>query len=133
MKLACFIAKSSGDWELWYDDIKGFNYQWGYSYQLEIKAEPVKKPWQDESSVKYSLLKILKKEKTDQAFEFELLLKDKYGLYVQSLGNDTYNFLEEVDLKDSTAKLKHLVENEGETITAICKFKIDNIEIIDIK
>lgn len=129
----CFIAKRNGDWKPFYSNINGFNYEWGHSYKIEVKSEPVKKQIQDESSMKYRLLKVIKKEKIDQNFEFELILKDKYGIYIQSLNNDIYNFMYEVELKDTTGKIKNSLENESIAVVAICKFKNDVIEVIDIK
>lgn len=53
----------SKDWELFYSEIEGFDYQPGFLYKLKIKTETVENPPADGSSIKYILLDILEKKK----------------------------------------------------------------------
>ncbi|GAA4273295.1 hypothetical protein GCM10022258_25890 [Aquimarina gracilis] len=50
-------------WSYFYDTIEGFNYEEGYAYQLEVVITQTENPLADESSLQYSLLKIISKEK----------------------------------------------------------------------
>jgi hypothetical protein len=52
-------------WEYFYfhDSIKGFDYEEGYVYTLEVREEKVKNPPMDGSSINYTLIEILSKEK----------------------------------------------------------------------
>ena len=59
------IKKNVSDtsWQYFYDAIEGFNYEPGYTYTLEVHAEKVDNPPADASSIRYKLVKVVKKEK----------------------------------------------------------------------
>jgi len=48
----------SQGYSLFYDDIAGFDYQFGYAYKLLVTEEPIENPQQDASSLKTSLVAI---------------------------------------------------------------------------
>ena len=52
--------KKDGDWEAFYDEIKGFSYQPGYQYELvvEIDPLPIASVPADAASKKYTLHRI---------------------------------------------------------------------------
>lgn len=50
-------------WDMQYDGIVGFTYEPGYVYKLQVKKEQLKNPPADASSVRYTLLEVIKKEK----------------------------------------------------------------------
>jgi hypothetical protein len=50
-------------WELFYDEIKGFQYEEGYVYTLKIRIEKISNPPMDGADRQYILLKILAKDK----------------------------------------------------------------------
>jgi hypothetical protein len=56
-------SKDQKDWEHLYSPIEGFEYEKGYNYELLIKEDNVVNPPADASSIKYTLLKIVSKEK----------------------------------------------------------------------
>lgn len=62
----CMLVKSkmSDDWEYFYDQISGFQYQVGYSYKLLVKLTPVENPAQDASSIAYELIELIEKNCT---------------------------------------------------------------------
>lgn len=54
------------DWQgLSPNEIKGFNYEEGYEYKIEVKILPIKNPPMDASSIEYYYVKTLSKEKKD--------------------------------------------------------------------
>lgn len=59
----------SNDWQYFYfkDDIVGFSHEPGFIYDLSVKKFPVANPPQDASSIRYELIKVLSKNKDDQA------------------------------------------------------------------
>jgi hypothetical protein len=59
------IKKNPSDtaWQYFYDAIEGFDYEAGYTYTLEVTSNKVDNPPADASSIKYTLVKIVKKEK----------------------------------------------------------------------
>ncbi|WP_196161329.1 DUF4377 domain-containing protein [Reinekea sp. G2M2-21] len=73
MVLLCLRTKlsSDDDWSLFYDQIEGFNYKWGYSYKLRVKLSNLESPPQDASSVIYSLVEIVDEvsEHSETAFD----------------------------------------------------------------
>jgi len=54
----CMRAKlnNSGDFELFYGYIEGFDYKWGTSYKVRVKITDIDNPPADSSSEKYQLI-----------------------------------------------------------------------------
>ena len=64
--MKCMQVKENKNdtWTLFYSDIKGFDYEAGYEYELIVKKEDKKKPIPaDASSIEYTLVKEVKKVK----------------------------------------------------------------------
>lgn len=60
------IEKESTEWIILYNnDIKGFEYEEGYTYRIFVKRSSNTNPPQDGSSVEYTLIDILNKEKAE--------------------------------------------------------------------
>lgn len=70
----CYLVKMQGqaDWEYSYDEIRGFEYEWGYVYTLEVNKTTIDNPPQDGSSIAIRLVKVLKKEAVTERFELPL-------------------------------------------------------------
>lgn len=70
----CYLVKTPGqaDWEYCYDEIQGFEYEWGYVYTLEVNKTTIDNPPQDGSSIAIRLVKVLKKEAVAESFELPL-------------------------------------------------------------
>ena len=65
--MKCLLVKAEGqqDWEFFYNNIEGFNYEPGYEYVIEVKKETIERPAADQSSIKYTLVKeVSKTQKT---------------------------------------------------------------------
>ncbi len=65
----CMLIKESPDedWTYFYDDISGFEYEEGYSYELRVKVEEVENPPADASSKRYSLTELVTKVPTEDS------------------------------------------------------------------
>ncbi len=63
----CMLYKESitDDWSFFYDTIEGFDYEEGYAYELEIEVSQLENPPADGSSLHYSLVKVISKEKEE--------------------------------------------------------------------
>ena len=61
----CLLIKRQGSegWEFWYSGITGFDYEEGYEYVIRIKKDKIDNPPADASSIKYTLKKVISKEK----------------------------------------------------------------------
>lgn len=56
------VKKNLGDeWEFFYDQITGFQYQEGYRYKLLVKSSAIEDPAQDASSIAYELIEVIEK------------------------------------------------------------------------
>ncbi|MBB4034382.1 hypothetical protein GGR21_000267 [Dysgonomonas hofstadii] len=62
--MKCLYVKKDGqtEWEFFYNNINGFNYEPGYEYVIEVKVDSVANPAADRSSLKYTLVKEISKE-----------------------------------------------------------------------
>lgn len=60
----CLLAREDpeGEWELFYDPIIGFTFEPGYDYTLLVRRERKREVVADESSLRWTLVRILEKE-----------------------------------------------------------------------
>ncbi|WP_026463146.1 DUF4377 domain-containing protein [Adhaeribacter aquaticus] len=66
--LNCYLVQDgkkigTQNWDLFYNEIEGFDYEEGFIYDLKVRKENVPNPPADGSSFKYKLIKILNKQK----------------------------------------------------------------------
>ena len=68
---SCMLIKESpeDDWTYFYDQIEGFKYEPGYTYELIVTEIKVENPAADASSMKYKLKELVSKVATDQNME----------------------------------------------------------------
>ncbi len=59
----CMLVKENpeDDWQLFYDQIEGFEYEPGYEYVLRVREETVENPPADASSLRWVLLEMMRK------------------------------------------------------------------------
>lgn len=53
----------SDQWEYFYENIRGFEYEEGYVYKLRVKTEKIDNPPQDAASLRYVLIEVISKVK----------------------------------------------------------------------
>jgi len=63
------------NWSYFYSNIEGFDYEAGFIYMLSVEKQKISNPLQDDSSIKYTLRKVISKEKVDMEIAFEIQLK----------------------------------------------------------
>lgn len=68
-KTKCMLIKEKivDEWQTFYDQIEGFDYEEGYQYLIEVKIKKVKNPAADQSSERYILKKVFEKKKVEPA------------------------------------------------------------------
>lgn len=61
--MKCLFVKKEGakEWEFFYGAINKFEYEPGYEYKIEVSKEKVNVPAADQSSVAYTLVKVISK------------------------------------------------------------------------
>ncbi len=52
----------NADWELFYSQIEGFEFEPGFIYKLKVAETPIENPHADASSIKYTLVNMLEKK-----------------------------------------------------------------------
>ena len=58
-------VNGSDTWKMMHTQIANFNHERGYEYVVEVSVKKIKDPGPDQSSHKYTLIKIISKEKKD--------------------------------------------------------------------
>lgn len=78
IQLCLFVSKNGGDPEYFYDEIEGFDYKWGYSYEISVEQKKKNNPPPGASSFSYLLKRVIKKNKVqaDETFELPVTLDD---------------------------------------------------------
>jgi len=64
----CYLTQEgdqvgTNKWNLFYNQIEGFQYEEGFVYTLKVRIEKVENPLEDMSSRKYILVKLVSKKK----------------------------------------------------------------------
>lgn len=69
--MECYQVKEdpNGEWQLFYDQIEGFKWEPGYTYELRVAVHPVENPPTDASSLRYVLIETVDKIETPAAPE----------------------------------------------------------------
>lgn len=55
----------NGEWQFFYDTIKGFDYKEGFTYKLKVNTFNVENPPADASSIRYELDEVISKTAVD--------------------------------------------------------------------
>lgn len=63
------------NWSVFYSNIIGFDYEPGFVYEINVSKSKINNPPQDASSISYTLVEVISKEKVDDTTEFKVLLK----------------------------------------------------------
>ena len=98
------ITLKSNDCHVEYLD--GFDFEWGYVYEVKLKETHLKNPPMDGSSIKYELIKVLSKTKAPKNYSFELLIsRDLYLGHgedqvnnLKFVNDSTYRYMDEIDI-----------------------------------
>ena len=70
----CMLVKENpqDEYQLFYDQIEGYNYEEGFDYELEVEVEQVENPPAGGSSLKWTLVRIINKQPVPIAAEGEM-------------------------------------------------------------
>lgn len=72
----CYVIKTdTGDFEFFFDEIRDFSFTWGYNYTIIVERRNSEELMQDGSAFTYILKKVLKKEKVEPNYTFEIKLQ----------------------------------------------------------
>ncbi|WP_310991826.1 DUF4377 domain-containing protein [Aequorivita marina] len=92
-------------WQLFYDQIEGFHFQPGFVYKLYVRKEkiPASKVPADASSLKYTLLKVIEKNKTadfllDDIWAVKTIKGEKVKIRKNTSANQDYALVLDINL-----------------------------------
>lgn len=79
LQLCYWVSRNGAKAEYFYDEIAGFDYEWGYTYELLVEEVPVNHPPSDASSINYRLRELVRRDPVpaDSIFELPLLYHDQ--------------------------------------------------------
>lgn len=73
----CLLVRQSDDdeWSYFYETIAGFNYEWGFQYELEVAITTLENPLIDGATLQYALVNLVRKIQVqpDTVFEYSSL------------------------------------------------------------
>lgn len=103
LQLCYLVSKNGGEPEYFYDEIEGFEYQWGYNYELVVETVEVKQPMANASSISYRLKQEVSKEKVPagETFQLPLTAEDQSVIQTEN-GVCTYMGAIRIDTGDRT-------------------------------
>lgn len=79
----------TNDWQYHYSEISGFEYEWGYIYDLKIHKRTIENPPADASSIEYILEEVISKNAVEETETFEIRLKSlEQGIILSVLTGD---------------------------------------------
>lgn len=118
--------------------IDGFEYEWGYTYELKIKATKLSNPPMDGGDTEYELLEVISKTKAIDDFRFNLRLESEVYLAGDSassfekIGDRTFLYLKEIKITVTAALLKQFQEviENGKSAVGVFGFTKDGIELV---
>jgi len=111
-QLCYLVKKGTGSKEIFYDQIEGFEYQWGYNYTITVEKKVNNAPMADASSLNYKLKKVLKKEKAPVAETFELRLRINDQDLVQTIKGKC-SYFGEIEIQSGTTNCTNLARAQS--------------------
>lgn len=121
--------------------IDGFEFEWGYLYELKIKSIKLKNPPMDAGDTNYELIKEISKTKAPEDYRFELRLENEVYLggdsasAFEKIDDATYMYLKEIKITvPETLQLSFLaIIEKGKSKVGIFRFTEDGITLIGFK
>jgi hypothetical protein len=83
-------------YENFYDDIVGFDYQWGHRYELQVEASRIEDPPQDGPWLRYELIEVASDQFVGEDEHFQIELSSDYVSGDPASG--TFRLLDERDV-----------------------------------
>ncbi|WP_223148885.1 DUF4377 domain-containing protein [Aquimarina sp. RZ0] len=112
----CLLVRESpeAEWQFFYDQIEGFEYEEGYKYKIKVSISSIKNPLEDGSSLQYKLIKVISKQKNqsiaqntsekqnDLEFEYEALSRGYF--FKAKIDKNTITSFKDRNLNNKVSK-----------------------------
>jgi len=137
-RLVLLVQEADGiggeDWSYFYDEIEGFEYEYGYVYDVSVKKKSVENPPQDASSINYILQNVVSKEQVDNNETFEIKLKWGGNNFVSNEA-DQYSLMNElpIDCNELCQDLAQGLENEEELTGTFLHAPNNELKLISVQ
>ncbi|WP_075344531.1 DUF4377 domain-containing protein [Tenacibaculum agarivorans] len=105
---------TTNEWDIFYNNISGFNYEFGYIYEVKVLVTKIDNPPADSPAYKYELKNIISKQKVEQNTEFEITLKKAYSdtsdIYLTGTIDQGFKIIDQLDIecKEKCEQLKEI-------------------------
>lgn len=110
----------TNDWQYHYSEISGFEYEWGYIYDLKIHKRTIENPPADASSIEFILEEVISKNPVEETETFEIRLKSlEKGIIPSVLTGDVNSGFEiftdqEINCSNLCQEMTSYIEMEDE-------------------
>lgn len=123
------------DWENFYSQVEGFDYEPGYIYDLSVIRPRIDNPPADGSSLKYKLNEIVSREKIDGDAQFEIYLKLNGQSFITGNSRTDYQILNqtEIDCNELCEELKENIESQSFLIGRFKHKENNEIQLVGFK
>lgn len=115
---SCLLSQEAGSMQksLEYEEIEGFDYQWGHRYSIRVRVSSVNNPPADASSIKKSLVSVLSDEVVPAGTPFTIPLQSPFDFEAVQKSGGQYVLLGERAMTCAPAlcqTLDHALMGEG--------------------
>ncbi|MFC2123457.1 DUF4377 domain-containing protein [Bacteroidota bacterium] len=124
----CYLAQKenkigSFEWT-YFSGVRGFNYEWGYVYDIEIKRKKMSDNIADAGEYSYKLIEVLDKQRAgpDEEFEIYLFLGPEPCVYGDTVEGFTLFDEMDIDCGDLCIDLSNMLDT-AKLLTGVFKHK----------
>ena len=123
----CLQSKGEMDdvWSYFYENIDNFEYEWGFTYKIEVELENIENPPEDSSSLKYTLLNILEKEKASSTALFDVSASRSIGL-VKKISDGIYSLYGDQEFSCNTTQCVTIDSLISQELAMLFEFSHDD-------
>jgi Domain of unknown function (DUF4377) len=116
VRLCYRVKKNDSETQFFYDEIEGFDYDWGFNYTIRVEKVNQSNPVSDASSFTYKLKEVIKKEEALPGQTFDLPLKIDDQSLIESK-NGVCSYLGEIEIKTSKYSCDDLLKAQSATFS----------------
>lgn len=126
----CYQVKETaeGEWEFFYSEIEGFDYEAGYQYELLVREEAVANPPADGSSLRWELLEVVSKEAVEASSDIDEAVGIYKGIFpaASSPGIDSTLYLN----MDQTVRLMDDYLNDEAPVVEVGRWEREGDRVV---
>jgi hypothetical protein len=96
----CLLVRQPGTGELHrhYGGIEGFEFEWGYTYRIDVTDRRIRNPPADGSSIRTIIHRVVSRERVQAGTEFEIFITSD-PLWLVEISPDIYRFYDSAEFR----------------------------------